>query len=131
MFSVHECRVTIADKLYLAILRPTNTLKLLDLTKQIDEDCTGFESLNMAIHMIFRAEEHSYKLSKHIAKAAKNAGFNGILYPSYFSQIKKSAFPNIAIFGRPIQEGLIKVEYINRLSLEQVSYKTRFGPVIE
>jgi hypothetical protein len=128
---IHECRVTIADDLYIATLKPTNTLRLLDLTSRITENCTEFESLNMAIHMLFRAEDHSYQVSKHIAEAAKEAGFNGILYPSYFSRVRKDIVPNIVIFGKPIQEGLIKLECINRLSLDQVSYIPHFGPVLE
>jgi len=56
---VHECRVTVDDKLFLATLYPTRDLKLLDLTEIIDEDVTKFESLDMAVHMLFSAGGHS------------------------------------------------------------------------
>jgi hypothetical protein len=50
---VHECRVTVEDELYLATLMPTRDLKLFDLTERLCEKDSSFESLDMAIHMLF------------------------------------------------------------------------------
>ncbi len=127
---VHECRVTLADELYLATLRPTRRLKLLDLTKTIEETGTEFESLNLTIHMLFRAEKHSYRIIRKIAKEARKARFDGVIYPSYYSRVREGIIPNIAIFGRPIKRRLLKVECINRLLLDKVRYKTNYGPII-
>lgn len=151
---VHECRVTVDDELYLATLRPCRELKLLDLSEVLTEEVTEFESLDLAIHMLFMASRHSYEISRDIATMAKKHGFDGIIYPSYFSLVKTGAMPlptiygisvrqineykeevkshvieNIALFGRPIQNGDIKVDCINRLQLNRVAYDLNFGPI--
>jgi len=158
---VHECRVTVEDELYIATLHPTRPLKLLDLTELIlEEDTTEFESLDLAVHMLFYAPEHSYPISRAIAIAAMRNGFDGIVYPSYFSQVrsglipseiigygisirhaaryfprltgsaKSGIYPNVALFGRPVKSGLVEITCINRLILHKASYDIRFGPVI-
>lgn len=151
---VHECRVTAEDELFVATLDPTRELRLLDLSALLREDVTEFESLDMAVHMIFLAGAHSYEISRKIAVAARESGFDGLIYSSYFSLLRNgvmpfqtvygishrripqyqpyeeaSAVPNIALFGRPIQDGSVVVKCINRLVLSRVSYEFRFGPV--
>src|SRR3984893_130910 len=81
-------------------------------------------------------------------------GFDGLIYPSYFSLVRTGAtpfdtaygisvrrfpsytahaksqiIPNIALFGRPIEGGTVKVDCINRLVLNRVVYDLQFGPV--
>ena len=151
---VHECRVTVNDNLFLATLCPTRDLNLLDLTEILDENETEFESLDMAVHMLFFAGERSYKITREIAFTAYQAGFDGLIYPSYFSLFRTGAMPfdsvygisvrkfpsyknhaksqiiqDIALFGRPIKEETIAVKCINRLVLNKVKYDVRFGPV--
>ena len=151
---VHECRVTIDDELFVASLCPTRNLKLLDLTELIQEDTSEFEGLDMAVHMLFFAGKHSYKISRKIAFAAYSAGFDGLIFPSYFSLVRTGAIPvdtvygisvqrfpsysehakaqiiqNIALFGRPIKDGVATVKCINRLVLNKVTYDVQFGPV--
>ena len=152
---VHECRVTVDDELFLATLYPTRDLKLLDLTEIINEDegVPEFESLDMAVYMLFSAGEHSYKITREIAFSAYQAGFDGLIFPSYFSFIRKGIMPfdsiygisirklpsyknhaksqitpNIALFGRPIEEKIIEVKCVNRLVLNKVKYDVLFGP---
>jgi hypothetical protein len=118
-----------------------------------EENITEFESLDMSVHMLFLAGKHSYEITRSIATTAREAGFDGIVYPSYFSllQIGQMPFqtiygishrripqlqdyeeakslPNIALFGRPIAEGLVNVLCINRLILSRVEYEFHFGP---
>jgi hypothetical protein len=152
---VHECRVTAEDDIYVATLAPSNSLRLVDLTVLLKEEhVTEFESLDMAIHMLFLAGSHAYKITRAIANAARNAGFDGIIYPSYFSLLRLGAMPfqtvygishrripsyqdyeqaktipNLAIFGRPIQQGKIAVQCINKLIIDRVAYDFHFGPV--
>jgi len=154
---VHECRVTVEDELYLAALSPTRDLKLLDLTALLrEEGVTEFESLDMAVHMLFFAADHSYEITRAIAIAARKAGFDGLLYPSYFSQVRSGAMPfetvyglsvrrfpnaagyaasgifaNVALFGRPVKDGRVAVTCINRLVIHKVHYDFRFGPARE
>jgi len=152
---IHECRVTVEDELYLATLAPRANLRLLDLTVILPnpDGVTDFESLDLAINMLFNAAEHSYEISRDISLAAHQAGFDGLLYPSYFNRIrtwqmpneniygmsvrgfsqfhehiKAGTFANVALFGRPIRERAVKVISINRLIIHTVSYDFRFGP---
>ena len=53
---IHECRVAAEDETFVATLGPTRDLRLLDLTEVLPEkDVTEFESLDMAVHMVFLA----------------------------------------------------------------------------
>lgn len=151
---VHESRVTVDDNLFLATLYPTRDLKLLDLTGILDENETEFESLYMAVHMLFFTGEYSYDITREIAFSAYQAGFDGLIFPSYFSLIRTGAMPfdsiygisirkfpfyktyvkfqiipNIALFGRPVEEKIIAVKCINRLVLSKIKYDVLFGPV--
>jgi hypothetical protein len=103
--------------------------------------------------MLFFAADHSYEITRAIAIAASKAGFDGLLYPSYFSQVRSGAMPfetaygisvrqfpdaakyatstifsNVALFGRPIKEGILAVTCIDRLVIHKVHYDFRFGP---
>lgn len=152
---VQECRVTAEDDLFVATLVPTRDLRLLDLTELLrEENVTEFESLDMAVHMLFLAGKHSYDIAREIALAAHRAGYDGLAYPSYFSLLRTGGMPfettygishrripqlakrekskiilNIALFGRPIEEGYVGVRSINRLILNRVEYGIHFGPV--
>jgi hypothetical protein len=128
---VHECRVTKSDECYLAILQASQDLKLLDLCGEVDNDgSTPFHSLYLAVQLIFAAEEQSYHITRAIALAAKNAGLDGIIYPSYFSSLRKDRIPNIALFGHPVIDGTVKVICINRLTLETARYTMQLGPCL-
>lgn len=151
---VHECRVTAEDEVYMATLAPSRGLRLLDLTEVLQEDGTEFESLDIAVHMLFLAGKHSYEIARGIALAANKAGYDGLVYPSYFSLLRTGAMPfetafgisprkfpqfkhrerakmiaNIALFGRPIEDALVRVRCINRVVLSRVEYGIQFGPV--
>jgi hypothetical protein len=151
---IHECRVTAEDNLFVATLEPRRQLKLLDLAHLLDDKETEFESLDMAVHMLFLAGEHAYPIARDIAFAAQTAGFDGLVYPSYFSLLRNGGMPfetvmgistrripslaererakiirNLAIFGRPIQNGIVSVACINKLIMRKVEYGVHFGPV--
>lgn len=150
---VHECRVTVEDLVHVATLRAARPLVLLDVTGVLEEPVTSFESLDMAVHMLFLAAEHAYPLARAIADAAAEAGFDGILFPSYFSLLRtgqpfletayglstrtfsgaaeheaQKIVANIALFGHPIADGRVLIDCINRLYLRQAAYDLGFGP---
>jgi hypothetical protein len=77
----------------------------------------------------------------------------GLLFPSYFSLLRTGAafvetvvgittrrfsgaevheankiIPSVAIFGRPVVAGRVRVRCINRVHLRQVAYHLGFGP---
>lgn len=152
---IHECRATAEDDIYVATLKAQRDVRLLDLTHVLKEEVTEFESLDIAIHMLFLARPHSYEISRAIALAARDAGFDGLIYPSFFSLIRTGGhpfetsyglslrrfhpqaeqyaraftIPNFALFGRPVESLLVRVECINRLVLTQIGYSGHFGPV--
>lgn len=151
---IHECRVTVEDSLYLSTLKTNRKLKLLDLTEILYEDKTEFESLDISMHFLFYAGKYSYDISRDMAQYIHEKGYDGIIYPSYFSSIKNGNEPfetvyglsirrfenlrehiknqtstNIALFGRPIKEKKLKVSDINKLILNKVNYDYSFGPI--
>ena len=151
---IHECRVSAEDEIFVATFKPNRPLKFLDLTAILKEDCTEFESLDIAVHMLFLAGKHSYEISRDISKVAKVHGYDGIAYPSYFSLLRSGGMPfettyglshrlipqlhdyekskiikNLALFGRPLEESVISIKCINRLVLHTVEYGVHFGPV--
>ncbi|MEC8887481.1 MAG: RES family NAD+ phosphorylase [Pseudomonadota bacterium] len=151
---IHECRVTIEDEIYVATLKPNKSLKLLDLTSLLEENVTEFESLDLSIQMLFLASKHSYGISQELSIYVSKKGFDGIIYPSYFSLIRTGEIPfptvygistrkialyqeyeknrtikNLAIFGNPIKDKYLTINNINKLYLNQISYSYGFGPV--
>jgi hypothetical protein len=103
--------------------------------------------------MLFLAGKHSYEIIRKIAVAAKSAGFDGLIFPSYFSLVRlgvmpfqttygishrrieslqdhqeSMAVPNLALFDRPIASGDVEVRCVNRLVMKQVHYGYQFGP---
>lgn len=151
---VHECRFSAEDELYVGTLNTTKPLRLLNLTALPKEQVTEFESLNISINMLFLAGNHSYEIARQIAIKARGEGFDGLIYPSYFSELRTGviplrttyglsnrmipqyqeieealAVPNFAIFGHPIEDGRVVVRCINKMVINRVEYGFHFGPV--
>jgi hypothetical protein len=153
---VHECRIAAEDEMYIATLVPQRRLKLLNLAEPLwEENVTEFESLDLALHMLFLGGSHSYEISRQIARAAQKHGFDGLVYPSYFTllrtggtpfetwygistrrfsemreRLRKSTISNVALFGRPIADGSVRVQCINKVILRRVEYNLHFGPLL-
>ena len=154
---LHECRVAAEDEVYVATLAPLRRLRLPNLAEALTEEgVTEFESLDMAVHMLFLAGRHSYEVTRAIACAAQKAGFDGLVYPSYFTLLRTGEMPfettlglshrrfpgfpeharkntisNLALFGRPIADGSVQVRCIDRVMLSKVDYRLNFGPLFE
>jgi hypothetical protein len=100
------------------------------------------------------AASHSYDITRRVSLLVAEAGFDGIVYPSYFSLLRTGAIPfetayglsgrviaryaeheqskivpNLALFGYPIAEGKVEVKCVNRLLVTRVEYDLKFGPV--
>lgn len=152
---IHECRVSAEDDIFVATLKPTRDLKLLDLSVLLKEKkgITEFESLDLSVNMLFLAGRHAYKITRAIAQAARLAGYDGLIYPSFFSLLRigempfqttygishrrieefheheqTKTIPNLALFGRPIASGNVAVKCIDRLIINKVGYDFHFGP---
>lgn len=154
---VHECRATADDDLFVGKLVPAQKLKLLDLSVLIlEENTTEFESLDMAIHFLFLAGKHAYGICRKIARKAYEYGYDGLIYPSYFSCVRmgivpfdtvyglsirvipqlqeyaqSQSVPNVALFGRPVREGKVTVDCINKVRINSVRYDLSFGPAFQ
>ncbi len=50
-------------------------------------------------------------------------------FPGASEYAKSGVFPNVALFGHPLKDGLVEIDCINRLILHKVRYDVRFGPV--
>ena len=74
-------------------------MRLLDLTHVLKEEVTEFESLDMTIHMLFLARAHSYEISRTMALLAKDAGFDAVIYPSFFSLVRTGGRPFETTYG--------------------------------
>jgi len=150
---IHECRTTVDDQTFIATLRPTRDLRLLDLSAVLKENVTEFESLDLAVAMLFLAGRHSYGICREIAAVVREKGFDGLVYPSYFTLARTGGMPfptvyglslrrfpsqaeyiqatvirNLALFNRPIADGCVTVDCINRVVLNRVAYDIQFGP---
>lgn len=150
---LHECRASVEDDIYVAKLVPKRKMNVLNLSALIDDSNTEFESLDIAIHFLFLASKHSYPITKKIAAAAKKAGFDGVIYPSFFSYIRtghvpfdtvygisirriaelkehaeSQIVPNLALFGRPIKDEILRVDSINKVVINRIGYDLSFGP---
>lgn len=152
---IHECRVSAEDDTFVATLRPARELRLLDLSVLLREDSsvTEFESLDLTVHMLFLAGSHSYKLTREISESARAAGYDGLVYPSYFSLLRigqmpfqtvygishrrieqlqdheqSKTIPNLALFGRPVSSGAVDIHCIDRIIISRVGYEYHFGP---
>lgn len=152
---IHECRVAAEDDTFVATLKARRELRLLDLSVLLREDqsVTEFESLDLAIHMLFLAGRHSYRVTREISEAARKAGFDGLAYPSYFSLLRigqmpfqtvygisqrriqqlqeheeSKTIPNLALFGRPVASGEVEVICVDRIVISRVGYEYHFGP---
>lgn len=152
---IHECRITAEDELYLATLKPFRPLKFLDFSIILKENnVTEFTSIDIAVFMLFMAKSNSYGILRKLSQKVFDKGYDGLIYPSYFSMLHSGAEPfdttfgishrmfdqyrdyeesklqkNIAIFGWPVRDGKVKVDRINKMYIRQVKYTTEFGPV--
>lgn len=127
---IHECRVNMEDIIYVATIEPCEKLCLLDLSN-INEDESEevpFEYLPMIVNQILHAGRRSYCITRLLSKVAKEKGYDGIMYPSYFNNVRDSTYINVALFGQVISHGIVRVKSIDRVQLSQVEYKYDFGP---
>ncbi len=112
---IHECRATAEDDLYIATLNVIKPLKLLNLNYLLPETgVTEFESLDLAVHMLFLAGKHSYEITRELAYAALSAGFDGLSYPSYFSLLRTGSHPFETQLGMSNRHVAV---YLNHTSL--------------
>jgi hypothetical protein len=129
---LHECRTTISDEIVVASLSSTCDLRLLDLSSEIQWDGgTPFEDPNIFVGIMCRNRGRWLEYCREISRVAYEAGFHGIRYVSYYAQAKHAGQSlNLGVFGRPISNGMLRLESVNRLWIADMAYQVRFGPVL-
>jgi hypothetical protein len=133
---IHECRVTLADDIFVATLSPIKPLTLIDLTGNFDQpdEIDPFDDLEWFFRgLMYSSRSEIYRYCRRIAKTIKDmTAADGFVYNSYFTNIAGSADGptiNYALFGHPIREGKLWVDSINTVKLESIRYGFHLGPV--
>jgi hypothetical protein len=126
---LHETRITLADWITMGTLVPTRPLELLDLTDVDDSDApTAFESVGIFLDKLAFSGSSHYELCRELASEIHARGFDGFFFVSYFAQAHQRRLRNVALFGRPIADGRLRLLSTNRVLLSQISYQYNFGP---
>lgn len=129
---LHECRATISDEIVVATVEVIRPLKILDLSASIEFlSGTPFEDPNIFITVMCLSRGSWLDYCRCISRIAESIGFDGIRYVSYYSRAKHDRKSlNLALFGRPLENGLMKIQSVNRVRIDDMAYKFKFGPVL-
>lgn len=152
---MHECRVKAEDSIYIATLKPNKPLILIDLTKVVDDNKTPHESIDMALHILFLSGKEQYHICRKLASYISHNGYDGIIYPSYYGYLSNGTppfesyyglslrslvgtkeyenskkIPNIALFGRPIEDKKLDVTSIDKVFIRSVEYDCNFSAIL-
>jgi len=52
-------------------------------------------------------------------------------FPGFSEYARQNTISNLALFGRPVAEGLVTIRCIDRVMLNKVEYKLNFGPLLK
>jgi RES domain len=133
---IHECRVILADDIFVATLAPTRTLRLIDLSGNYDQpnDIDPFDDLFWFFRGLMNTSlPHVYRYCRRIAQTVKDiTDADGFVYNSYYTNVAGDTGGkaiNYALFGRPISEGKLKVVSINTIRLNRIIYDYHLGPL--
>jgi hypothetical protein len=152
---IHEAKIASEDDAYFSSLKPSRMLRMLNLCEIVDDGKNEFESIDIAVNLLLMSGSHSYPVTRKLALAAREKGYDGIIYPSFYSQLQNGWMPietyygisvrkftqmheyekakyieNYAFFGRPIEESKIHIAAINRALIKRISVDLVIGPVI-
>jgi hypothetical protein len=133
---IHECRVTLADDIFVATIFPTQDLSLIDLTGNFDqpENVDPFEDLEWFFRGLMNSSRPDvYRYCRRIAQTIKDeTGADGFVYDSYFTNVAGDTGGkaiNYALFGHPIADGKVIIDSINTVKLERIKYDFHLGPL--
>ena len=126
---VHEVKGTVYDDLFVAtcnVRKELNIFSFLDSKNHLDID--DINNHISYISYLFRTDLN-YKMCQLLASRAKEKGYDGIEYYSYFSKAAGVRMSNIALFGYPLKNGVLHLDSINKLRIKKTEYEFNFGPV--
>lgn len=127
---LHESRITLQHEISVAVCSPSRPLRMIDLSKCELPVPTPFEDPAIWLLALIYNGEDSYETCRRLAQEIANRGYDGFLYTSFFQQAASRNHTNIALFNRPIMEGLLEVISMNSVRLKNVAYDWQFGPQV-
>ena len=127
---LHECRVVVADEIHLATFITTQELNLLNIADSFAEieGSTPFEMFQVLMDKLCMTNEDEYPNCRRIAEAIQAAGYDGFMFKSYYSSIKRQTLYNYALFGYPVRDKKLKLSSLNTVKINSIEYKYTFGP---
>jgi hypothetical protein len=128
---LREVRLSIHDPISIASLEVLDDLKLLDTTANAF-DYSGDEFDNPA--HFFRGLAYSTNKqgeNQQVSRVIAAAGYDGFVYRSYHKSLLQKDGHNVALFGRPISEGKLRVRSINTVFISSLNVEYQLGPVIK
>ncbi len=127
---VHECRCIATDEITLATFDAARELSLLNF-QEVDEPEPGyaFGCVGHFLRGLTANAEERYPMCRLVARKIRELGFDGFVYRSFFSCVRPQELANVALFGWPVREGKLSLRSLNRVRLEEVTYKLGLGPV--
>ena len=129
---LHESRITLEDACFVAVLKPLEITKLLDLSKCTSPAAANqFENPNIWLHALLYNGKDIYEVCRRLANRIHARGFDGFIYPSYFQQSAERTHHNIAFFGRPVKAGKLLLHSLQKVRLSNVAYDWQFAPVVK
>lgn len=127
---LHESRVSLEDDIFVATMRPTRTLRLLDLTSpKTGFTISPFDDPRIWLKSLIY-DHGSYDVCQQLALHIRSLGYDGFVVESYFQQVAQAEHANLCLFGRPVVAGSVGVEGVNKVNLHNVSYEFGFGPAV-
>jgi hypothetical protein len=130
---IHECRVTLADEIFVASLRLKRDLRMIDLSGNYDQpdDVDPFDDLTYFFGGLMLSSRR-YEQCRRIARVIRSdPAIDGIIYRSFFTNVIGAPALNYGFFGHPIAAGALEVSSINTIRIDKVNYEFSLGPIFE
>lgn len=127
---LHESRATLSDWIALATFCPARPLRLLDLSRDVDDSKarTPFERVDILLEKLAYVGKGDYDLCRELAVEVKNRAFDGFYFVSYFSQAHARGLRNVALFGYPVRDEKLSLVSVNRVRLTSMAFDFSLGP---
>lgn len=125
-----ECRTEYLEELILGTFEVSQELRLLDL-ENFKEVTPGHEREDFGAFISRMLYQRNYALNNYMSVMAFRLGFQGFKYCSYYSKIRSDRFMNVAIFGSPIEKGILMPVSFDRVTIDNIDFEYSLGPVFQ
>lgn len=132
---IYESKFDSEDDLFFVHTETTKPIKVFDFSELIDsqndifKEMFAFEDMLYFSHFVFNTYRY-IRFTQLISRRIFELGYNGIIYPSYYSRFRDARYNNIALFGEPLKTGLLKCKSKGRVIMNKIKYDYSFGPVL-